>query len=115
MQDGLQAAHISALQLLQVSPVQGPCLTTVEEAGENDRPVHLQLRELLDVLVQDAIPQAAKSLAGLADPSADLVETPVTAITLPRYLKSSTVFSWVPSIETVGRWATAAETGPLSC
>ena len=61
---------MEALQLLQVSPVQGPCLTTIEEAGENDRPVHLER--------QDASLQAAKSLAGLADPGADLVETPVT-------------------------------------
>ena len=35
---------MEALQLLQVSPVQGPCLTTIEEAGENDRPLHLVLR-----------------------------------------------------------------------
>ena len=80
VQDGPQAAQMEALQLLQVSPVQGPCLTTIEEAGENDRPVHLELRGLPDVLlVQDSL-QAAKSLAGLADPGADLlVETPVTA------------------------------------
>ena len=72
---------MKALQLLQVSPVQGPCLTTIEEAGENDRPVHLQLRGLPDVvLVQDTSLQAAKSFVGLADPGADLlVETPVTA------------------------------------
>ena len=38
-----------------MSPEQGPCLTTVEEAGKNDRPVHLELRGLPDVvLVQDA-------------------------------------------------------------
>ena len=72
---------MEALQLFQVSPVQGPCLTTIEEAGENDRPVHLELREPPDVvLAQDTSLQAAKSLAGLADPGADLlVETPVTA------------------------------------
>ena len=72
---------MEALQLLQVSPVQGPCLIAIEEAGENDRPVHLELRGLPDVvLVQDASPQAAKSLAGLADPGADLlIETPATA------------------------------------
>ena len=34
---------MEALQLLQVSPAQGPCLTTIEEAGENDSPVHLEL------------------------------------------------------------------------
>ena len=64
-----------------MSPAQGPCLTTIEEAGESDRPVHLELRELPDVvLVQDASLQAAKSLTGLADPGTDLlVETPVTA------------------------------------
>ena len=47
----------------------------------NDRPVHLELRGLPDVvLVQDVSLQAAKSLACLADLSADLlVETPVTA------------------------------------
>ena len=61
--------------------VQAPSLTSIEEAGENDRPVHLELRGPLDVvLVQVASLQAAKSLAGLADPGADLlVETPVTA------------------------------------
>ena len=43
------------LQLLKVSPVQGPCLTTIEEAGEIDCPVHLEIRGLPDVvLVQDA-------------------------------------------------------------
>ena len=96
---------MEALQLLLVSPVQGPCLTTIEEAGENNRPIHLELRGLPGfVLVHDTSLQAAKSLADLADPGADLlVETPVTADTLPRYLKSSTVFSWVPSIEMVGR------------
>ena len=57
---------MEALQLLQVSAVQGPYLTTVEEADV--------------VLIQDASLQAAKSLAGLVDPGADLlVETPVTA------------------------------------
>ena len=71
---------METLQLLQVSPVQGPCLTTIEEAGEHDRPVHLELRGLPDVLVQDASLPAAKSVAGLVDPGADLiVETPVTA------------------------------------
>ena len=72
---------MEALQLLKVSPVQGPCLTAIEEAGENDRPVHLELRGLPDVvLVQDGSLQTAKSLAGLADPGSDLlVETPVTA------------------------------------
>ena len=104
---------MEALQLLQVSPVQSPCLTTTEEVGENDRPVHLELRGLPDVaLAQDAKFQAAKSLAGLADPGADLlVETPSLLTTLPRYLKLSTVFSWVPSIEMVGWWATAAGAG----
>ena len=64
-----------------MSPVQGPCITNAEEADENDHPVHLELRGLSDVvLVQDASLQAAKSLAGLADPGGDLlVETPVTA------------------------------------
>ena len=72
---------MEALHLLQVSPVQGPYLTTIEGAGENDRPVHLELRGLPDVvLAQDASLQAAKTLAGLADPGADLlVATPVTA------------------------------------
>ena len=65
---------MEALQLLQMFPVQGPCLTAIEEAGENDRPVHLELHGLPDVvLVQNASLQAAKSLAGLADPGADLV------------------------------------------
>ena len=68
---------MEALQLLQVSPLQGPCLTT----GENDRPVHLELRGLPNVvMVQDASLQAAKSFAGFADPGADLlVEISVTA------------------------------------
>ena len=72
---------MEVLQLLQVSPVQGPCLTTIKEAGENDRLVHLELCGLPDVvLVQDTSIQAARSLAGLADPGANLlVETPVTA------------------------------------
>ena len=72
---------METLQLLQVSPVHGSRLTTIEEAGKNDRPVHLELCGLPDVvLVQDASLQAAKSLTGLADPGADLlVETPVTA------------------------------------
>ena len=72
---------MEALQLLQVSSVQGPCLAAIEEAGENDRPVHLELHGPPDVvLAQDASLQAAKSLAGLADPGADLlVETPVAA------------------------------------
>ena len=72
---------MEALRLLQVSPVQDPCLTTIEEAGENDHPVYLELRGLPDVvLAQNASLQAAKSSAGLADPGADLlVETPVTA------------------------------------
>ena len=72
---------MEALQLLRASPVQGLCLTTIEEAGENDRPVRLELRGLPNVvLAQDASLQAAKSVAGLADPGADLlVETPVTA------------------------------------
>ena len=105
--------NIEVLQLFQVSPVQGPCLTTTEGAGENNCPVHLELRGLPDVvLVQDASLQVAKSLADLADPGADLlVETPSLLITLPRYLKWSTVFSWVPSIEMVGRWVTAAGAG----
>ena len=69
---------MEALQLLQVSPVQGPCPTTIDEAGENDRPVHLELRGLPDVvLAQHAGLQATYSLAGLADPGADLlVATP---------------------------------------
>ena len=63
-----------------MSPVQGPYLTTVEEDGENDHLVHLELRGLPGVvLVQDVSLQAAKSLASLADPGTDLVETPVTA------------------------------------
>ena len=72
---------MKALQLLQVAPVQGPCLTTLEEDGENDRLVHLGLRGPPDVvLAQDTSLQAAKSFAGLADPGADLlVETPDTA------------------------------------
>ena len=81
VQDGLQAAHMEALQLHHVSPVQGPCLKTIEEAGENDRPVRLELRGPPGVvLAQDASLQAAKSLAGLADTGVDLlVVTPITA------------------------------------
>ena len=57
------------------------CLLSILEAGENERLVHLELCGLPDtVLVQDASLRMAKSLAGLADPGADLlVETPVTA------------------------------------
>ena len=81
VQDRPQAVHMEALQLLQVSPVQGPCLITIEEAGKNDCPVHLELRGLPDVvLAQDVSLQVAKSLAGLADLGADLLaETPITA------------------------------------
>ena len=101
---------MEALQLLQVSPVYGPCLTTIEEAGENDRPVHLELRGLPDVvLAQDASLQVDKSLAGLADRALiSLSRLLLLLMRLPRYLKSSTIFSWVPSIEMVGQWATAA-------
>ena len=50
---------METLQLFQVSPVQGPCLTTIQGAGENDRPVHLELRGPPDaVLAQDASLQA---------------------------------------------------------
>ena len=53
---------MQALQLLQMFPVQGSCLTTIEEAGENDCPVHLELRGLPDVmLAQDASLQAARA------------------------------------------------------
>ena len=46
---------MEALPLLQVSPVQSPCLRTVEEAGENCRPEHFEPRGLPGaVLVQDA-------------------------------------------------------------
>ena len=40
-----------------------------------------------------------------------LSRLPSLLITLPRYLKSSTIFSWVPSIEMMGRWAAAAGAG----
>ena len=77
VQDGPQAAHMEVFQMFQVSPVHGPYLTTREEAGENDRPVHLELRGPPDiVLAQDASLQAAKCFAGFADL---LVETPVAA------------------------------------
>ena len=54
---------------------------TIEDSGENDCPVHLELRGLTNVvLVQDTSPQVAKSFLGLADPGTDLlIETPVTA------------------------------------
>ena len=110
VQGGLQVAHMEVLQLLQVSPLQSPCLTTIEEAGKNDRPAHLALRGPPDVvLAQNTSLQVAKSLAGLADPGADSLSR--LLITLPRYLKSSTVFSWVPLIEMVGSLATAAGAG----
>ena len=107
---------MEALQLLQVSAVQGPCLTTIEEAGENDRPVHLGLRGLPDVALVFRRPRAWLALQVRALIS--LSRLPSLLITLPRYLKSSTVFSWVPSIE---RWVDGqlrqvlAEAGPLSC
>ena len=104
---------MEALQMLQVSPVQGPCLTTIEEASENDRPDYLELRRLPDVvLAQDAslqLPRAWLALQIWALIS--LLRLPSLLITLPRYLKSSTVFSWVPSVEMVGRWVTAADAG----
>ena len=84
---------MEALQLLRVSLVQGPYLSTIEKAGENDRPVHLELRGLPDVVLV----QAARLLSLL--------------ITLPRYLKSPTAFRWVPSIKMMGRWATEAGAG----
>ena len=57
-----------------MSPVQGPCLITIEEAGENDRPVHLELHGLPDVvLAQNASLREAERLAGLADPGADIL------------------------------------------
>ena len=40
-----------------------------------------------------------------------LSRLPSLLIMLPRYLKLSTVFSWVPSTEMVGRWATEAGAG----
>ena len=54
---------------------------TIEDSGENNRPVHLELRGLTNVvLVPDTSPQVAKSLAGLADPGTDLlIETHVSA------------------------------------
>ena len=65
---------MEALHLLQVSPVQGPCLTTINEAGEKDHTVHLKLHGQPDVaLAQDTSLQEAKSLADLADPGADLL------------------------------------------
>ena len=104
---------MEALQLLQVSPVQGPCLTIIEEAGENDRRVHLELRGLPDVvLAQDASLQRPRAWLALQIWALiSLLRLPSLLITLPRYLKWSTVFSWVPSVEMVGRWAIAAGAG----
>ena len=108
---------MEALQLLQMSPVHSPCLTTKEEAGENDRPVHLELCGLPDVvLAQDTSLQVAKSLAGLADPGTDLLaKTPVTAD------HAAEVFEVVDRLCHQLRWwvggqlrQVLAETGPLS-
>ena len=104
VQDGPQTTHVEALQLLQVSPVQGPCLITKEEAGENDHPVHLELRGLESF-------RRPRAWLALQIRVMILSRLPSLLITLPRYLKSSTVFSWVPSNEMVGRWATAAGAG----
>ena len=62
VEDGPQVARMEALQLLQAYPIWGRCLKIIEETGEDDRPVHLELCGLPDVvLVQDASLQAAKS------------------------------------------------------
>ena len=113
VKDGPHVVPMEALQLIQVSPVQGPCLTTRQETGENGRSVHLELCGLPDVvLAQDASLQEAKRLAGLADPGADLlVETSVTADHATEVFEVVAVFSWVPSVEMVGRWATEAVVG----
>ena len=98
-----------------MSPVQGPCLTTIEEAGEKDCPIHLELRGLIDVaLTQEVILQAAKNLAGLADPRTDfLVDTPITADHAAKVFKivdplQLGAINWW---QMVGRWATAAGAG----
>ena len=60
-------------QLFQVPSVQGPRLTSIEEAGEDNGPVYLDLRGQSDVvLVQDTCSQAAEGLAGLAYRGVDL-------------------------------------------
>ena len=110
---------MEALQVFQVSGVSCTCLTTIEEAGENDRPVHLELRGLPDVvLVQDASFQTAKSLAGLADRALILSRLPSLLITLPRYLNRRPSSDGCHQL----RWwvggqlrQVLAETGPLSC
>ena len=60
-------------ELLQMSPVQGPRLASIEEAGEDNSPVHLELCGQLDgMLVQDTNSKTTESLAGLTDPGVDL-------------------------------------------
>ena len=75
--DRLHASHVELLQLLQMSFVHGPRLTSVEEAGENDGPVHLYFRGhwwiYNIVLIQDAGMEPTDSLTGLADPGIDLL------------------------------------------
>ena len=81
---------MEALQLLQVYPVQGPCLTTIQEAGENDRPVHLELRGPPDVVLA----QGERLWLALQIPALiSLSRLPSLLITLPMYLKSSIVFN----------------------
>lgn len=62
------------LRLLQKSSVQGPWLTAVEEVGENQSSVHLQLGGQYDfsvALVQETCSTPDKCWTGLADPVAD--------------------------------------------
>ena len=62
------------LQLLQVSSVHSPCLTSIEKARQYNSLVHLELRGQLDVvLVQDTSSKATESLTGLADSGVDLL------------------------------------------
>ena len=75
--DRLHASHVELLQLLQMSFVHGPRLTSVEEAGKNDCPVHLYFRGhwwiYNIVLIQDASTEPTDSLTGLVDPAIDLL------------------------------------------
>ena len=71
--DGAQASHVELFQQFDMMSIQGPGLTSIEKAGEDDCFVDLQLCRLLDVvLVQDARAKSAEGLACFADPCVDL-------------------------------------------
>ena len=100
---------MEAVQLLQVSPVQGPRLTTTQELV---RTTVLYTLSFVDCLMlcwfRTRVFRRPRTWLALR------IRAMISLSRLPsllRYLKSSTVFSWVPSVEMAGRWATAAGAG----